>query len=178
MGVFDSLLDLDGNGRPIYGEVPFRVIKDLTLTGSNTTVNTPIFTIIGAVSIFRLWGIVRTDIGVNHTAASWRLNDQTAQIYLTAVGGTTLSGLKAGSVIVKAAGVATALAKLDNVAGVILEPAALKTVPFSPFIAVKKTAALTQISYCYTTTDTPTTGAMRFYVGYYPLSEDSVIKPA
>jgi hypothetical protein len=175
MGVFDGLIDLDGNGRPIYGDAPFRVKKRLVLTASNTSATVPIFTIVGAVSIFRLWGIVTTDLGANHTAAFWRLNDQTAQVLISAAAGTTLSAIKAGSLIVKAAAVTSALSKLDNVAGIILEPSALKYVPFAPFIAVKKTAALTQLEYCYTTTDTPTTGAIDFYIAWYPLSSDGKI---
>src|SRR3990167_10379103 len=114
MSTFDALLDLDGNGRPIYGDSPFKVSKSLTINASNTTVNPPIFTLTGAVMLTRLWGVVTTDLGSNHTAAAWRLNDQTAQVYLTAVGGTTLSSIKAGSVIVKDKLVAVALTKLDN----------------------------------------------------------------
>src|SRR3990167_7222633 len=96
MTVFDALIDLDGNGRPIYGDSPFRVIKDHTLVGNNETVVVPIFTLTGSVMLTRLCGVVTTDLGANHTAASWRLNDQTSQVYLTAVGGTTLSAIKAG----------------------------------------------------------------------------------
>jgi len=178
MTTFDSLIDLDGNGRAIYGDSPFKATKDHTLVGSNATVVVPIFTITGAVMLTRLWGVVTTQIGVNHTAASFRLNDQTAQIYLTAVGGTTLSGIKAGSVIVKDKLVATALTKLDNVAGVVSETATAGIPVFSPVIIVKKTAATTQIEYRYATTDVPTTGAIRFYASYLPLSDDGVIASA
>lgn len=178
MATFDALIDLDGNGRPIYGDSPFRVIKDVTFTGNNTTVVVPIFTVTGAVMVTRLWGVITTDLGSNHTAASWRINDQTAQVYLTAVGGTTLSAKKAGSVIIKKDLVAAALTLVDNVAGAISEPTTLETMLFSPIMLVKKTAALTQIEYRYATTNAPTSGAMRFYVAYYPLSDDGVIATA
>lgn len=178
MSTFDALIDLDGNGRPIYGDSPFRVIKDHIFVGNNTTVVVPLFTLTGAVMVTRLWGVVTTNLGVNHTIASWRLNDQTAQVYLTAVGGTTLSAIKAGSVILKKDLVAAALTKIDNAAGAVSEPTTLETMIFSPIILVKKTAATTQIEYRYATTDTPTSGAMRFYVSYYPLSESSMIEPA
>lgn len=178
MSTFDQLLDLDGNGRPIYGDSPFRATKDLTLTGSNETVVAPIFTITGAVMLTRLWGVVTTNLGSNHTAASWRLNDQTAQVYLTAVGGTALSSIKAGSVIVKDKLVAVALTKLDNVAGVVSESATAGIAIFSPVVVVKKTAATTQIEYRYATTQTPTTGAIKFFASYYPLSDDGLIESA
>lgn len=178
MTVFDALIDLDGNGRPIYGDSPFRAIKDVVFTGDSATVNTPIFTITGAVMVTRLWGIITTVLGTNHTAASWRLNDQGAQVYLTAIGGTTLSAKKAGSVIIKKDLVSAALTLVDNAAGAISEPTTLETMLFSPIMLVKKTAALTQIEYRYTTSDSPTSGAMRFFASYYPLSRDGVIATA
>ena len=174
----DAQVDLDNQGNPIYGDSPFTTIKDLTLSASNETVNPAIFTITGAVMLTRLWGVVTTVLGSNHTAASWRLNDQTAQVYLTAVGGTTLSSIKAGSVILKDKLVAVALTKLDNVAGVVSETATAGIPIFSPVVLVKKTAATTQIEYRYSTTQTPTTGAIRFFASYYPISSDGLIQAA
>ena len=178
MASYDALLDLDGNGRPIYGDSPFKVSKDLTTNAATTTVNPAIFTVTGSVMLTRLWGVVTTDLGANHTAASWRINDQTAQVYLTAVGGTTLSALKAGSIILKKDLVAAALSKIDNVAGAISEPTTLETMAFSPIIITKKTGAVTQIEYKYTTSTNPTTGAIRFYACYYPLTDGGALDPA
>ena len=161
----------DANRVPITTD-GLTVSTTLTTNASNATVTPAIFTITGAVEIRALWGVVTTDLGANHTIASWRLNDQTAQIYITAVGGTTLSGIKAGSLITKPGVVATALTKLDNVAGVLVEAAALETPYFTPFIAVKKTGALTQIEYRYATTTQPTTGAIQFFCRFLPLSTD------
>src|SRR3990167_4698040 len=175
---FDALVDTDGQGKPIYGDSPFRAIKDHTLVGDNATIVVPIFTLTGAVMLTRLWGVVTTVLGSNHTAASWRLNDQTAQVYLTAVGGTTLSSIKAGSVILKDKLVAVALTKLDNVAGAVGETATAGIPIFSPVVIVKKTAATTQIEYRYVTTDSPTSGAIRFFASYYPLSSDGLLETA
>lgn len=157
---------------PTWG---FPVTKSLTLSGSNTTVNAPIFTITGTVLITQLFGVVTTDLGANHTAAFWRLNDQTAQPAITLATGTTLSAVKAGSVIVKKGLAAAALTLLDNAAGRVSEPTTLETDYFSPFVAVKKTAATTQIEYNYTTTDTPTSGVIQFFVNYQPLSADGLV---
>lgn len=164
----------DGNFVPITTD-GLTVSTTLTTNGSNNTFNPGIFTITGAVEVRALWGVVTTDLSSNHTAASWRLNDQTSQIYITAVGGTTLSSIKAGSLITKPGVVATALTKLDNVAGVLVEAAALETMYFTPFVAVKKTAALTQIEYRYITTNTPATGAIQFFVRFLPISVDGDI---
>lgn len=166
----------DDNDTPVATE-GLTTSTSITLTGSNTTVSTPIFHITGTVQVLGLWGTVTTDLGANHTAAYWRLNDQAAQVNITLNTGTTLSAIKAGSTIVKKGLAAAALVKLDNVAGVVSEPTTLETIYFSPFVAVKKTAAVTDIEYTYSTTDTPTTGVIQFFVLWIPVSADGKVTP-
>lgn len=168
---------VDANGYPLFGDTPMRVEKDLTINASNATVNPPIFTLIGSVYLTRIWGEIITTLSSNHTAASLRINDQTAQVYLTAVGGTTLSALAAGSLILKTGLVATAITAVTNAAGAIAEPATTQHMGLSPVIITKKTAALTQIEYRYATTNTPATGKIRFYAAYFPLSTDGALIP-
>lgn len=143
-----------------------------TLSGSNTTVNTAIFTITGTVEIRGLWGVVTTVIGANHTAGLYRLNDQTAQVGITA-SGAILSGLAVGTTVVKKGLATAALTLLDNAAGRVSEPTTLETPYFSPFVVMKKTGALTQIEYSYATTDTPTSGAIQHFLRFLPLSADA-----
>lgn len=166
----------DDNSVPIT-QLGLSSSEPITLTGNNTTVNVPIFHITGTVMVNGLWGVVTTDLGANHTAAYWRLNDQTSQVNITLNTGTTLSAIKAGSAIVKKGLAAAALSKLDNAAGVVSEPTTLETIYFSPFIAVKKTGATTDIEYTYSTTDTPTTGAITFYCSWVPISSDGRVTP-
>ena len=144
------------------------------LTASNTTANVPIFSVTGTVEILGLYGVVSTTIGVNHTAGLFRLNDQTAQVAITA-SGVTLSGLAVGTTFVKKGLAAAAAALLDNAAGRVSEPTTLETSYFSPFVAMKKTGAVTNIEYEYATTDTPTTGAITFFVNWIPLSSDGAV---
>lgn len=146
-----------------------------TLVGNNTTVAVPIFSVTGTVEVRGLWGVVSSTIGVNHTAAYFRLNDQTAQVAITASSGVTLSGLAVGTTIVKKGLAAAAVTLLDNAAGRVSEPTTLETTFFSPFILMKKTGAATNIEYLYTTTDTPTTGQMTFYLRWLPVSSDGSI---
>lgn len=178
MATIDNLIDIDANGNPVYGDSPFKVSKEHTLVGNNNTIVVPIFTLTGSVMITRLWAEITTDLGNNHTAAAFRINDQTAQVYLTAVGGVTLSSKKAGCIVAKTGLVAAAAVLIDNAAGAIAEPTTLQTNVFTPIVVTKKTGALTQIEYKYTTTNTPTTGAMTFYVAYYPLSSDGRLQAA
>lgn len=166
----------DDNDNPVQG-FGLTTSVSTTLTGSNTTVATPLFSVTGTVQVLGIYGVVTTDLGANHTAAYWRLNDQTAQVNITLNTGTTLSGVKAGSTIVKKGLAGAALTLLDNSAGRVSEPTTLETLYFSPFVVMKKTAAATNIEYVYTTTDTPTTGAIQFFVLYYPLSADGRLTP-
>lgn len=145
-----------------------------TLSGSNTTVNTGIFTITGTVEIRAIGFVVTTVIGANHTAGLYRLNDQTAQVAITA-SGATLSGLAVGTTVAKKGLAAAALTLLDNAAGRISEPTTLETTYFSPFIVMKKTGALTQIEYGYATTDTPTSGVIQHFVRWLPISDDGAV---
>lgn len=152
-----------------------RASKSQTLSASNTTAATAIFSITGTVEIKAIWGVVTTDLGANHTTAFWRLNDQTSQIALTLATGTTLSAIKAGSTIVKKGLVGAALVKIDNAAGAVSEPTTLETDIFSPILVVKKTGAATNIEYVYSTTDAPTTGVIQHFVDYIPRSSDGAV---
>ena len=38
MSNFDALLDQDGQGKPIYGDSPFKAVKDVTFTADGTIV--------------------------------------------------------------------------------------------------------------------------------------------
>lgn len=145
-------------------------INPKTLSANNTTANVPIFSVTGSVLVNSLYGVVTTTLGVNNTAAYWRLNDQTNQSNITLNTGTTLSGVLAGAIIVKKGLAAAALVLLNADQERVSEPTTLETMYFSPFVAVQKTGAETDIEFSYTTTDTPTSGAITFYVGWVPLS--------
>lgn len=119
-----------------------------------------------------MWGVVTTVLGTAHTAAAWRLNDQTAQVDISAVAGTVLSSAAVGSVIQRTGVAATALTLSTSAAGRVTDTTAVKLQLFSPFTLVKKLNATTQIEYVYATTETPTTGAIDFFVKWLPLSSN------
>ena len=161
----------DANFVPITTD-GLTVSTTLTVNGTNNTFNPPIYTITGAVEIRALWGVVTTALGSNQTAAYWRLNDQTAQPDITLNTGTTVSSLAAGSIVAKKGLAAAALIAINNSAGRINEPTTLETNYFGPFVLTKKTAALTQIEWVYTTNQSPTTGAIQFFLRFLPLTTD------
>lgn len=147
-----------------------------TLSANNTTANVSVFGITGTVRVLKLYGIVTTVIGTNHTGAYFNLFDQSARVNITLnTIGVTLSASPAGSFIGKTALAATLYTKQSNAAGAIIEPTAAQGIVFSEFLAVKKTAAVTEIDYTYTTTDTPTTGAIQFFIQYAPISADGAV---
>lgn len=175
MAGFGSLWH-DSNHVPIQvGGVVTRNLQ--TLSANNTTAATAIFGITGVINVTAIYGVVTTDLGANVTAAYWRLNDQTAQANITLNTGTTLSAIKAGSVIAKAGLAAAALVKIDNAAGRVNEPTTLETTYFSPFVVTKKTGAATNIEFVYTTTDTPTSGVIQHFLVWMPVSADAAVIP-
>lgn len=122
-----------------------------------------------------LFGVVTTVLG-NNTAAYWRLNDASAQSNITLNTGTSLTGAVAGAVIVKKGLAAAALTLLNADQERVSEPTTLETMYFSPFVAVQKTGGVaTNVEFVYTTSDTPTTGAITFYLGWIPLSSDGSV---
>lgn len=161
----------DNNRVPITTD-GVTIADSQTLTGNNTTVAVPIFRVTGIVEVRGLWGVVTTVLGSNNTAAYWRLNDQSAQSDITVSTGTTLSSAAVGSIIVKKGLAAAALTLLTSAQERVSEPTTLETTYFSPFVAVKKPGANTDIEFVYTTTNTPTSGAIKFYARFLPLSDD------
>jgi len=145
-----------------------------TLTGNNATPVVPIFGITGTVLVNALYGVVTTVLGANNTAAYWRLNDGTAQSSITASSGTTLSAASVGSMIVKKDLASAALSLISASQERVSEPTTLETLYFSPFIVQQKTAGVaTNIEFVYSTTDTPTSGVIQFYLGWIPLTSTS-----
>lgn len=175
MANFSVSQDFDANNNILqntnYG---ITSTKSQTLSGNNTTVNTPLFRVTGTVEVRALYAVVTTVIGANHTGGLYRLNDQTAQVAITATGA-TLSGLAVGTTILKKGLAAAAVTLLDNAAGRVTEPTTLQTTIFTPFIVMKKTAANTDIEYQYATTDTPTTGVLQHFLRWIPISTDGNI---
>lgn len=149
-----------------------------TLSANNTTANVPIFRITGSVEIKGLYGIVTTVLGSNHTGGFFRLNDQSAQTNITLnTVGVTLSNFAAGSLIAKTA-LSTTLATIkQNNVGQFYESATAGIPLLAGFFVTQKTAANTDIEYTYTTTNTPTSGVIQFFLEWVPRSADAAVTP-
>src|SRR3990172_572413 len=150
----------------------FTTKKSLTLDASNETATEPLFRITGSIEVLKIYGVVTTVVGANHTAAYFRLNDQTAQSDITLSTGTTISSAAVGSILVKKGSAAAALTLLTAAQERVSEPTTLETDYFSPFVVVAKPTANTDIEYVYTTTTEPTTGVIKFFLVWIPLSSN------
>ncbi len=176
MGIQNSAYTHDANHQPITG-LGIVSVDTQTLVGSGTTVNVPIFSITGQVLVNGIWGVVTTVLG-NNTAAYWRLNDATAQSSITLSTGTALTSAAVGSIIVKKDVASAALTLLTSAQERVSEPTTLETMYFSPFVVVQKTAGVaTNVEFTYTTSDTPTTGVIAFYLAWNPLTPTSTVTP-
>lgn len=162
----------DANFVPITTD-GLTITDSQTFTGSNTTVVTPIFTITGTVEVRGIWAVVTTVLGTNHTAAAFRLNDGAAQSNITLNTGTDISAAPVSSVIYKKGLAAAAITLLSSSQERVSEPTTLETLYYSPCLLVAKTGtATTNVEYVYATTDTPTSGAMQFFIRWLPVSAD------
>lgn len=154
-------------------------VKEITLSASNTTAAVPLFTVVGSVQVLALYGVVTTALSSNITAAYWRQNDGTAQQAISLATGTTLSSFAVGSTIVRRSLVSVALAGTSTATGTVTDPIAA-TAPgsFMPFILAQKTGGVTtNVEFVYTTTNTPASGAIKFYIGWVPLTPESSLSP-
>lgn len=162
---------------PNSSDAVVRLNTSATLIANNTTASNIIFRVTGSVEVLRLYGIVTTVLGSNITAAFWRTNDQTAQLDVTAAAGTTLSSFAVGSLIARNSVAAVALTGDNASAAKVRDPvAATAPAVCMPFAVVQKTAAVqTDIEFRYTTTNTPTSGVIQFFLEYRPMSADGSV---
>ena len=173
---FASSVPRDANYVPVTN-MGFHSVAPQTLDGSNTTVAESVFRVTGSVKVLALYGIVTTALGSNITAAHWRTYDQTATLPISAAAGTTLSSFAVGSLITRKSLVTVALTGDNASAAKVTDPVAA-TAPdvFMPFIVTQKTGSVTtDIQFVYTTTNTPTSGAIEHHLGWLPLTEGSSV---
>jgi hypothetical protein len=162
----------DANRVPI-SQNGLLITKSYTFSSTGTLV-IPLFTITGSVQLLALYGIVTTVLAANHRAGAFRINDQTAQVSITNATGPTMDAAPVGSYIIADVLAATAATYKSSAAGAVFQPATAGINPFSGSILTAKsgTTDLTNIEYRFTSSTNPTTGAMKFYCGFLPFSDD------
>lgn len=155
-----------------------QVTKSLALTGNNQTLSQNVFGLIGSVLVHKLWGLVTTVLGANHTAAHLRLEDGVATVDLSLAAGVALSALPVGSLIYRGGLVATALIAKSAAAGAFGDAPDIAASPMTPFVITRKAGASVYIAHRYATTDAPTSGVIQWYAQYEPLSSDGELVAA
>ena len=89
-----------------------------------------------------------------------------------------LSSFAVGSLITRKSLVSVALSADNASAAKVVDPVAA-TAPdvLMPFAVVQKTGGVqTDIEFVYTTTNTPTSGAIKWYCEFEPLTEDGDVR--
>jgi len=171
---YQSAFPRDANGVPDASHGVLSTTKH-NLTGNNTTVHDPLFTVTGSIEVLGLWGVVTVALGANNTAAYWRGNDATNTPAITLATGTTLSSAGVGAVIAKRGLAAAALTLVNSDQMRISEPTTLETTFFSPFVLNALNGTTSNIEFVYATTDTPTSGQIQFFLRWLPLSQTSQV---
>lgn len=172
--IYKGSFSRDGNFMPDAARGCLTITKK-TLTGNNTTVNVPLFTVAGSIEVLGIWGVVTTVLGANNTAAYFRGNDATNTPAITLATGTTLSAANVGSTIAKKGLAAAALTLIKSDQFRISEPTTLETTFFSPFELTGLNGGTSNIEFVYSTTDTPTSGAIEFFIRWVPLTEGAQV---
>lgn len=174
MATIASTFWRDGNRIPITTDGVISQSSKV-LTGNNTTVAVPIFTVTGMIEVRGIWATVTTVLGANHTASAFRLNDGSNTPAITLSTGTDISAAPVGSDVVKKGLAAAAVTYLKSDQARVSEPTTLETIFFSNFVIDANGAATTNVEYVYATTDAPTSGAMTFYMRWLPLLTSSTV---
>ena len=151
---------------------PFVAEKSITLDANNTTKSHDVFKITGSVRVLGLEGVVTTVLDSNVTAAHLRMDDGTNQVAVTLATGTTLSSAAIDSLITHdgdntAAVTLTTSAQVRRVAGT-----------FSEYILMAKNGTDSHLEFRYTTTNTPTSGVVKWTLIWVPLSDDGNVEAA
>lgn len=146
-----------------------------TMDANNTTVSVTLWTITGVIYVGALYGIIETTLGSNHTAAHWRLNDGTVTAAITGTGGTTLSSFSDQSVLYAQSNGITILANNATTNPPCRSIGGLRILQVSTYSLGDKNGATSTIEYRYTTTNTPTSGQIGFYIHWRPLSSGASV---
>lgn len=152
---------------------PNVAVKSITLSGNNATVRHLLWTVTGIVEIGVLFGVVTTILSSNVTTCYWSEYDSTSDTIITSNTGVTMSSFDVNSMITKNVSLTSSLADAQNGS---TNPIA---VDFGAGIGFpgrcqvqKKTGATTSVAWLYSTTNTPASGAIKFYAHWRPVSKD------
>lgn len=156
----------------------FLVSKSLLCDGSGAQLDN-IFTLIGRCEVLRLYGVA-TAVGNATTFGTtyFDLWDGTAALEITDNGGTNLAGIAVGGFVCKDLVATSPLSFKSVAAGTFTDGGgAGYFTTFCPFRVGKKSGATTTIRFCFTG-DGSTSVTMKFYVEYFPLTDDGAITAA
>lgn len=159
-------------GQVAYLAPMLRTTSTHSFTANNTANNTiQIFQVTGAVRVSKLWGVVTTAMGANHTGIFFVEYDGTSAVNISASSSGNLNSAAVDSFVGVTGVAATQTSVVTNATGNAHAIAANQEA-FQEFFLIQKAGVNTYVGYVYTTTDTPTSGAMTWTIEWEPLSAD------
>lgn len=159
---------------PIADRLPKKFSATTTLNVNNTTGSLTIATLTGNVSVVQIIGTVTTVLSSNITAAHLRMNDATNTPAITLAAGTTLSAAPVGTVLSKTGLAAAAIVQNTSAQVRVIEHATSGLLPNCGFDLCAKSGATNLLEFRYSTTNTPSTGAILWDIWYYPINGGSL----
>lgn len=160
----------------LTGAMGFTVTNSKTLNANNTTATVAPFQVTGAVLVKRLFAVVTTQLGPNHTGDKFFWSDSATVGDISPATSTAMNMAPVGSMLSVSAlsGSIETLAEPNGVEAVLAATANDEV--FQQFkLVAKSSGAGTYIEHQYTTTDTPTSGVMFYVCVYEPLSTGATI---
>jgi len=157
--------------------------KHITINGNAAIVVSNLFVVTGLVRVVTLFGLVETaTLGANVTDC-WFDLFPTAGVSVpltTEAAAPAMSAFEVGSAIIKSREAGQIATVLQANVGMFLEEDADYKFPFKSFLVGKKSTAVTQIRFMYTTNAnlSAETGKIHFETIYEPISNGSKIEPA
>ena len=147
----------------------------ITTNLNNTTGNINIFKVTGSIA-FLLWGEITTGLSSAHTVASMKVTDAVGTGITNLSATATLSSLTAGSVIfTMSSGGAMQILNITTQSATT-QPAGTNTRGICKFVVTpKNTDTFYYIAHRYTTTDAPSSGAIKYSLMWHALDATATV---
>ena len=171
---------MQGIGRGEAGGAMTEITKSITLDADSETKSYNLFTVTGICKITKLYGEITTVASSDVSACFCDLYDGSVNVDITeSMSGADISGLPAGSLLIRELDAVSPFSVKDGTDNYISEESSTTYKVFAPLaVGQKGDGTTTNIRFTYTTFDSPSSGAIKFYIEYEAMSDDGAIAAA
>lgn len=147
--------------------------KLITLTGSGGIANNIVFTVTETIEVFKLQGFVSTALQNCGTASLGFFDGSVTTDITQPTPGATLTNFVANSWVGVTGTAGAALTVKNANAGYVFSPTT--NILLQPLILGQKSGATSTVEFTYTTSNTPTSGAIQFEMWWRPLTTNAAV---